>query len=746
MKNIVRNILIITLILSLGCSTLTAVAMPAPAAKETTAQDKQKAAKQKAAEKKKKEQEKAKAQKQKEQAKKKAEADKRKAAAQKANEKKKAEAAREAEKQADERAKVAAAREKENARRQEAAAKAAADKQAQEEAQKLAWQRQQAELADPTPKTEVISLINISARAGYAALLDNIPSLPAGDNAINWSNVNRPGQLGSDYAYQSLTGGAGAGISATYALEYGVFRFETGLDFRWLNSRSDYAFSLMRDNNYYPAPGVAPIGQTYTYTTDDLREVRNVGHIGLPIMFGAQFDRYFFMLGAKVGYGIFGTYSQRGRYDITVQDAEILEPYGMGIVDVPAAAADNHRLSFRQPDLSLCAEFGIDLDEWLQAQPDKKKARVRAGERLPFGREHIHYRVSAFAEYGVLNTNAPTDANPLIFNANDYRPQATNTMLAIADTKVNNLFVGLKFTVQFEIPGKTARPVPPPASYTSVRIIDETTGEIIPGATLEILNTKNGRPALKEKIIPQGTARQRTNVGNYLATAKMEHYYPESISYSIAEPGTTTTLEVRMRRMPLFRVSVANAETGEPIPAQVEIRPRNVSQPAYTLTTDSLQGASRAYLADSLAYTLHIEQVGYELFEAPIVHIGDSMHVVLTPIKKGEVFVMRNLHFATNKTRILSSSEEALEALYSYLQRNPEIRIRIMGHTDNVGKDAANQRLSEGRAEAVRNDLIKRGIDPARIEAEGYGETRPIDTNDTEEGRQNNRRVEVEVL
>lgn len=69
-----------------------------------------------------------------------------------------------------------------------------------------------------------------------------------------------------------------------------------------------------------------------------------------------------------------------------------------------------------------------------------------------------------------------------------------------------------------------------------------------------------------------------------------------------------------------------------------------------------------------------------------------------------------------------------------------------MGHTDNVGKDAANQRLSEGRAQAVREDLIKRGIDASRIEAEGYGETRPIDTNDTEEGRQNNRRVEVEVL
>lgn len=738
MKNIVRNILVCAMVLSLSCGNVLAVAMPEPVA-QTTAQDKQKAAKQKAAEKKKKEQEKAKAQKQKEQAKK-------KAAAQKANDKKQAERQKaqaerqkEADKQAAQRAKEQLARQKEAERLQAAKEEAAAEKQAQEEAQKQAWLKQQAELADPTPRTEVVSLFNIGAKVGYAAMMDKM--------SRNLSNVSRPGQLDSKYAYQSLTGGAGAGLSATYELEYGAFRFETGLDFTWLNSRSDYGFALTRGNNYYPSEGATPIHQTYTYTTDDLREVRNVGYIGLPVMFGAQFGRYFFMVGAKVGYGLFGNYSQRGQYDITVQDEEILEPYGMGIVDVPQTAADNRKLNMRQPSVSICAEFGIDLDEWMQAQPDKKnKKRVKAGERLPFGREHIHYKVSAFAEYGVLNTNNPTGAMPLIFNENDYRPQVTNTMLALSDTKLNNLFVGLKFAVQFEVPGKTARPVPPPASYTTIRVVDAATGETLNGVAVEIINTKNNRPAMKQKVLAEGTARQRTNVGNYVAIAQAEHYYPEDVAYSIIEPGTTTAMEIRLRRMPLFRVSVSDAESGVAIPAQVEICPCKTRQAAYTLATDSTNGASSIYLADTATYTLRIAQVGYEEYEAPIAHIGDSMHVVLKPIKKGEVFVMRNLHFATNKTRILSSSEEALEALFGYLERNPEIRIKIMGHTDNVGKDAANQRLSEGRAEAVREDLIKRGINETRIEAKGYGETRPIDTNDTEEGRQNNRRVEVEVL
>ena len=129
-----------------------------------------------------------------------------------------------------------------------------------------------------------------------------------------------------------------------------------------------------------------------------------------------------------------------------------------------------------------------------------------------------------------------------------------------------------------------------------------------------------------------------------------------------------------------------------------------------------------------------------------ITNIGDSMNIAMSPIKKGEVFIVKNLHFATNKTRILASSEGALNDLYSYLARNPKVQIKIIGHTDNVGKDAANQKLSDGRANAVMKELIERGIDKNRIQAEGRGESQPIDTNDTEEGRQNNRRVEIEIL
>ena len=106
---------------------------------------------------------------------------------------------------------------------------------------------------------------------------------------------------------------------------------------------------------------------------------------------------------------------------------------------------------------------------------------------------------------------------------------------------------------------------------------------------------------------------------------------------------------------------------------------------------------------------------------------------------------VENLFFATNKTVILPQSEQAMADLASFLLENPTVTIRITGHTDAVGSDEANQILSEGRANAVRADLIQRGVAAERIEAEGKGEKEPVADNDTEEGRQLNRRVEFVI-
>jgi len=132
--------------------------------------------------------------------------------------------------------------------------------------------------------------------------------------------------------------------------------------------------------------------------------------------------------------------------------------------------------------------------------------------------------------------------------------------------------------------------------------------------------------------------------------------------------------------------------------------------------------------------------------EGSVSDIYGSDTYLLEPIVPKKEWILKNMYFATNKTEILPMSEESLKTLYDFLKENPRVRIKIIGHTDSVGTDQANQKLSEGRAASVKNEMVKRGIKAERIETEGRGESEPIDTNDTEEGRQNNRRVVIQVL
>ena len=728
MRNLFRNILIASVILSLNAAPVAMYAMPEPAPAAQNDKAKAAAQKKKEAEKRKKEQEKAKAAREKQKAAdaKKREAAKKKAAAAKANEEKREAAAKNAakvqaqrDKEAEERAKIAEQRE-------EAKAKKEAAEKAKEEKALRDYEKYQESLANP--KTEVISYFNLGLRLGYAAMMDKINGSYMGAGTLNQSNV-----------LQQLKGGPGAGLDITYNLEYGHFLFETGLDFRFLNSTSAYGFQATRKDLTY--------GATYTYLFDDLREMRNMLEIGLPLMFGAQFNRFYFLVGAKVHYGLPMGYSQKGLYDIVVNDPAMLEPYGMGIHELNGQT--NQKMAFKQPDVSVAAEIGIDLDEWLQAQPDPKakKAKVKPGQRLPFGREHVHYRVGLFAEYGVLNTNNTPMANPVEFATNSTTVQNTNTLLAMnGDTKLNNLFVGAKFTIQFEVPGKKARPVPPPSSYAIYSVVNAVTNEPIDKAFVETRGTESGKIAMREKQISAKGFRQKHAVGSFTTTAKANGYYDATQVFEIEKVGSTEYVTIALRPCPVLRVRVTNKETGLPVPATVQIRKSGAEEPAYSLATDSVSGTTRQMLEEGPRYSLHIAQMGYDTVDMAIANIGDSLNIQLNPIKKGEVFIVKNLHFATNKTRILSRSEQALNDLYMYLARNPQIHIKIVGHTDNVGKDEANQKLSDGRANAVMQDLIERGIAPERLQAEGRGETQPIDTNDTEEGRQNNRRVEIEIL
>jgi outer membrane protein OmpA-like peptidoglycan-associated protein len=111
-----------------------------------------------------------------------------------------------------------------------------------------------------------------------------------------------------------------------------------------------------------------------------------------------------------------------------------------------------------------------------------------------------------------------------------------------------------------------------------------------------------------------------------------------------------------------------------------------------------------------------------------------------------KTFVLENVEFDFGKATLRSLSYQTLDDLVDYLKRKPTERIEIGGFTDNVGSDAKNLALSMDRAKSIVSYLMAKGISNERLEAEGYGAEEPIEENDTEEGRQKNRRTEVKIL
>ena len=152
-------------------------------------------------------------------------------------------------------------------------------------------------------------------------------------------------------------------------------------------------------------------------------------------------------------------------------------------------------------------------------------------------------------------------------------------------------------------------------------------------------------------------------------------------------------------------------------------------------------------------YALNVSHPGYLFYSAHFefrgVHEATDPYILdvpLNPIRPGEKVVLNNIFFDFNKAELLKESEVELNKAYEFLIKNSGLRVRIAGHTDNIGGDEYNLNLSEKRARAVVDYLVLKGIDASRLEYSGYGASKPVADNSTEEGRSLNRRTELEIL
>jgi outer membrane protein OmpA-like peptidoglycan-associated protein len=151
-------------------------------------------------------------------------------------------------------------------------------------------------------------------------------------------------------------------------------------------------------------------------------------------------------------------------------------------------------------------------------------------------------------------------------------------------------------------------------------------------------------------------------------------------------------------------------------------------------------------------YALHSTAKGYMLDSRnfqPTESSIDKPYIIealLEKIKTDQVVTLNNIFFDLDKYELKPESEVELKTVIQLLNANPQMKIEISGHTDNTGSDAHNKELSANRATSVKTYLEKFGIAPLRLVAKGYGSSKPNASNDNEEGRAKNRRIEIRIL
>ena len=694
-----------------------------------------------------------------------------KAKAKAQREKEKAKMAKEREK-----AKAKAAKDREKAAEQKKKEQAKAAVQKQKDRDKAKAQQAKAKSTKPSssakqvakaaPKTQP-ALSAAEEKAQYMAAVAQIDKANAKANAYNerdiahrlgfWGQVGYSNLFTSGILFNDATGTAnpigfqnkdkgyvGGGLGLGYQLRYKQFLMTVGAEFNTYNSVM--AITNRPDGTFSLAYGMAPYANTMTYHYDfaKLNDQIIGGFVQVPLLFGMELKDIplFWQAGVKAGIGILGLSTVSGVMTTSIEDKELIaglnDMYKHALVTDKEVERPASNVNFGL-NLAASAEIGVNFDRW-----------IKSASRL---------RVSLFADYGVLNAlsykeiqgaqDIPTQmtvaANPIDFPTNS----ALMTTSA-KDAKVNPFLVGAKLAVWFDLPRhkKATQEYPnAPTPRMGVYMYDENSALALGGVAVEITNVETGK-VLQKNTNRQGLLQGRFAPGTYQISATKNGYYPSDTILKTVEVFDFDTLRLPLERIPApiiytLCMNIYDVETQEPIEAAVRLTSANDTVVLY-----AAQSADDGFIETPLTegdYIAHMTATGYMPKDDTLHFVRDTFDLYMQHIKEGIKVKIENLFFATNKTYILPQSEQAMSDLANFLLENPSVKIHIVGHTDAVGSDEANQILSEGRANSVRNDLIKRGVAAERMTAEGKGEREFVADNDTEEGRQLNRRVEFTI-
>lgn len=243
--------------------------------------------------------------------------------------------------------------------------------------------------------------------------------------------------------------------------------------------------------------------------------------------------------------------------------------------------------------------------------------------------------------------------------------------------------------------------------------------------------------------------------GDFVLDASGKNAYIITTSESIGGSDIIyLELPEMLRPKPVVMVSgkVLNAKTQQPIGAKITYRDLETDKELGIANSSPIDGSYKIVLPFGNTYSFLAEKKGFIAtsnnlnLEKSATYQEIQQDLLLSPIEIGQTIRLNNIFFDTDKFQLREESTAELNRLVKVLQDNPSLNIEVGGHTDAVGNEQKNIQLSQNRADAVKNYLSSKGISNSRLASKGYGKSKPVASNNTEQGKQQNRRVEFSIV
>lgn len=215
---------------------------------------------------------------------------------------------------------------------------------------------------------------------------------------------------------------------------------------------------------------------------------------------------------------------------------------------------------------------------------------------------------------------------------------------------------------------------------------------------------------------------------------------------------TESEVQVKSSKLTILKGLVIDEKTQEPLESTIELIDNEKNVVLATFKSNASTGKYLVTLPSGKNYGLAVKRLGY-MFHSENFNLPEgadyqefSLNISMKKMEIGNSIILRNIFFDFDKSNIRPESQNELNRLAKLLKDNPTVKIELSSYTDDVGTEEYNTRLSFARSNSVVDYLISKGISPSRLIPKGYGESMPISSNETEEGRQNNRRTEFKIL